>query len=60
MKHALSRWLARFGGLLVALGGKCAFRSFSDTLNRNRGKHTGTQGTLIFLRIVQVRVVFKK
>ena len=28
-------------------------RSF-DSLNHNRGKHTGTQGTLIFLRIAQV------
>ena len=51
--------LAGFGGLLVACGCKGAFRSFFDTFNRNRGKHTGTQGALIFLRIAQVGIVFK-
>ncbi len=52
--------LAGFGRLLVARGCKCAFRRFFDTFNRNRGKHTGTQGALIFLRIAQVGIVFKK
>lgn len=51
--------LAGFCGLLVARGGKCAFRSFFDSFNRNRGKHTGTQSALIFLRIAQVWIVFK-
>ena len=51
--------LADFCGLLVACGCKCAFRSFFDAFNRNRGKHTGTQGALILLLIAQVGIVLK-
>lgn len=60
MKHALSRWLTGFGGLFVVRGGKRAFRSFSDAFNRNRGKHTGAQGALVFLCITQVRIVLEQ
>jgi hypothetical protein len=56
----VSQPLAGFGGSLVARGGACAFRSFLDPFNRNRGKRAGTQVALIVLRIAQMRILLEQ